>query len=139
LPSLTPPPTEAPVPSSTPLPPAVAAILDNPENDLHLAPLPAGHTAAVDRDAAIAAMLRDWNVTGAVLYLGHGLHGGQSVWLVIAKVQDMAPIPVGPGCPSPPCHQTWAVNDYLVQLVSDQTGMVAPGGFTTMREVPAPT
>jgi hypothetical protein len=106
---------------------------------VHLAPLPSGHTATVDLDEAIATVRRTFNVNGPVVYVDHG-QSAEPAWLLIVKVEDMPPMPVGPACPSPPngCYQHWAVNDYVVALISDETGEVA-GGFTTMREVPVPS
>ena len=130
-------------PTGSPLASDVAAILNG--HGLELGPLPRGHAPLVDRDAAIAKVMALYNVTERVVYLAHGTSRvdgslGETVWLFIAKIPEMEPMPVGPGCPSPPngCEQIWAVNDYLVQFVSDQTGEQVPGGFTTMREVPAP-
>jgi hypothetical protein len=121
--------------SPTPVPADVAALLANPNRSLYLAPLASDHTALVDVDTAIAAARRTYNVTGPVVYVGHGLHP-EPVWLVIVKVQDMAPMPVGPGCPSPSngCYRHWAVGDYVVAFISDQSGESAGGGFTTLKE-----
>jgi hypothetical protein len=144
IPTATPARTPTQPHTASPLGSDVAAILHS--HGLELGPLPSGHEPLVDRDEAIASVMTRFNVTGPVVYLAHGtsrVEGslGETVWLFIAKIPEMEPMPVGPGCPPPPngCEQTWAVNDYLVQFVSDQTGEQVPGGFTTMREVPAPS
>jgi hypothetical protein len=136
--------THTPAPQESPLASAVAAILADGNNHLDLAPLPAGHEAVVDRETAVATVRGYMNASGPVVYVDHGLDkrfsaAGVPVWLVIVKAQDMAPFPVGPGCPSPPndCSQTWAVSDYAVALVSDETGQVVDA-ITTMREVTGP-
>lgn len=133
--------TQPPAASPTPMPSDLAALLANPSNALYMAALPANHETVVSQDAAIAAVRSTYNVAdGELVYVAHGYHG-EPAWLIIIKVPDMAPIPVGPGCPSPAgsCHQVWAVNDYVVSFISDQTGKEIPGGFVTMKEVfPSP-
>jgi hypothetical protein len=130
---------------ASPLPPAVVEILSEPGHRLAVSPLPAGHEYAIDRDEAVDIALSTLNVTGPVVYTDHGIAYitddlDEPVWIVIAKVQDMEPIPVGPQCPphDSSCTQTWAINDYAVALVSDQTGDTRRS-FATMVEVPPPS
>jgi hypothetical protein len=61
-----------------------------------------------------------------------------SVWVIIAKVPEMSPYPIGPACPEDRPCQAWAVNDYGVVMVSDQTGKVLRS-ITTFKLVPSPS
>ena len=116
-------------------------MLADPDNALYMPPLQTDHVTIINEDHAISIVRQMYNVeNGQVVYVGHGLHR-EPAWLIIVKVPDMAPMRVGPSC-SPAvatCHQVWAVNNYVVAFLSDQTGAVLPGGFTTMKEVPAPS
>jgi hypothetical protein len=104
------------------------------------APQPKITAAAATKTAQAYA-----NVSGMeAVYVGRGRwHRLTStkeytVWLVITRITNAAPMPVGPACPPPgDSCQTWAVMDYSVVEVSDQSGDVL-GSFATMREVDPP-
>lgn len=128
-----------------PVDPAVQAILDDPNRNLTLEALPANHIATISVEEAEATTLAELNLDGPILYVAHGMGHVSSdlskpVWLVIAKVQEMTPFPVGPACPSPSedCVSHWAVNDYAGALISDESGELLRS-FATLRDVPAPS
>lgn len=146
--SLSPSPEETSTPTPTPSPsldPAIAAILQNPNEQLSLGPLPPEHLATISQTEAEQTAFTLMNAPGPALYVAHGIDlrapAQPPVWLIIVKVPEMEPIPVGPGCPEDApsgCTRTWAVNDYAGALISDVTGNMVRT-FATMRVVPAPS
>lgn len=144
--SMTSPPQDTLSPSPiASLEPEVAAILDNPNEQLHLGSISPDHVTTITEDQAEQLAFSLLSVPGPALYVSHGVDLRSSalptVWLVIVKVPDMQPIPVGPGCPPDApsdCTQAWAVTDYAVALISDDTGDM-DRTFSAMRIVPAPS
>lgn len=147
------PPSTAPIPEPTtdadPTPEAsdtavaIDLLLGDPNNHLDLETLPRDG-AATDEATAVQAALDFVNVPGPALYTDYGVayvtdDVSATVWLVIAKVPEQNPYPVGPNCGEVEgCHQQWAVGDYSVALVSDETGRVLKS-FTSMKPAEAPS
>jgi len=152
VPSLQPPPaSSAPSPGPASRDPTphmsqeIQAILDEEMDHLDLAPVPTDHVSLIDRVTAIATVQDHMNAPLPAVHVDHGIGYinetlSAPVWLVMIKLDSAEPMPVGPRCPpdATDCLQTWAVVDYVVALVSDQTGQVLRS-LSTLREVPAPS
>jgi hypothetical protein len=125
--------------------PAVTEILNDEDQHLALGTLPHDHVATVTADQAIDTVLTGLYLPGPALYVGHGIgyvsaQGSEPVWLVIAKVEDQTPLPVGPACQpeDTECSQHWAVRDYAGGLVSDTSGEILRS-FVTMHPSSGPS
>jgi predicted small lipoprotein YifL len=144
--------TSSPASATSPVmtPPAAVASFLAEEGSLALEALPShAPPAAVSAEEAVATALKELNIDASVepAYVARGLGTiipgrKETVWLVVVKTPDQAlvPFPVGPRCPDNPngqCAQSWAVNEWGIAMVSDQTGKLLVSE-AIMREMDAP-